>query len=283
MILRTKTKIALARAVYRGLSAGRSLAGRGDRVEVTRSGIRWSLDLNEGIDLSIYLFGAFERSTVISLRRLVKKGDVVFDIGANVGAHTLFLAQNVGDSGHVFAFEPSDYAFAKLTRNLALNPQLARRVTATQVMLTDSVDQPVRNEVYASWPLKSEEKLHPKHLGRRTSTSNASAETLTLYTSRQNIQRVDVIKIDVDGNELPVLKGGVDALERFRPKILMEVSPYVHDEENNSFEALIDLFKRCKYSFRHARTLEPVPLDPAQLRRLIPDGAGINVIAEPAE
>jgi hypothetical protein len=69
-------------------------------------------------------------------------------------------------------------------------------------------------------------------------------------------------------------------LERFQPKIAMEVSPYVHDEENNSFEALIELLKDCKYSLLHARTLQPLPLDAARLRELVPDGAGINVIAE---
>ena len=271
----------MARAAYRVLAAGRSLIGQGQRAEVTRSGIRWALDLNEGIDFAIYLLGAFERSTVNTLKRLVKEGDVVFDIGANIGAHTLFLAQSVGDTGHVFAFEPSDYAFVKLKSNLALNPQLSRRVTATQVMLTASMNQPLREEIYASWPLESQGELHPKHLGRRTSTRNALAETLAAYTAQQDIQRVDVIKIDVDGNELPVLSGGVEALTRFKPTILMEISPYVHDEENNSFEALIDLLRDCEYSLRHARTLKPVPLDAAQLRRLIPDGASINVIAEP--
>ena len=63
----------------------------------------------------------------------------------------------------------------------------------------------------------------------------------------------------------------------------MEVSPYIHDEENNSFEALIELLKDSKYSLRHARTMHSMPLDAAHLRELIPDGAGINVIAEPAD
>jgi FkbM family methyltransferase len=283
VILETKTKIALARVAHRALSAGRLLCRRGDRAEVTRSGIRWSLDLNEGIDFSIYLLGAFERSTVNTLKRLVTEGDTVLDIGANIGAHTLFLAQSVGESGRVFAFEPSDYAYEKLKVNLALNPKLSHRVTAEQIMLTADLNQPLREGVYASWPLEAEGELHPKHLGRRVSTKNASMETLESYLGRNDIGRVDVIKIDVDGNELPVFKGGFESLARFRPRIVMEVSPYVHDEENNSFEALIELLKDSKYSLLHARTMHPLPLDAARLRELIPDGAGINVIAEPAD
>jgi FkbM family methyltransferase len=280
VILETRTKIALARVAHRAISAGRSLCGRGDRTEVTRSGIRWSLDLNEGIDFAIYLLGAFERSTVNTLKRLVREGDTVLDIGANIGAHTLFLAQSVGESGHVFAFEPSDYAFQKLKANLAVNPSLKARVTAEQIMLAAEMTQPIKDGVYASWPLEANGELHPKHLGRRVSTKNALPETLESYSRRKDIRRVDVIKIDVDGNELPVFQGGSELLARFQPKIVMEVSPYVHDEENNSFEALITLLKDCKYSLLHARTLEPVPLDAARLRELIPDGAGINVIAE---
>jgi FkbM family methyltransferase len=280
VILETRTKIALARVAHRAVSAGRSLCGRGDRTEVTRSGIRWSLDLNEGIDFAIYLLGAFERSTVNTLKRVVREGDTVLDIGANIGAHTLFLAQSVGKSGHVFAFEPSDYAFQKLKANLAVNPRLKARVTAEQIMLAAEMTQPIKDGVYASWPLEADGELHPKHLGRRVSTKNASPETLESYSRRNDIRRVDVIKIDVDGNELPVFQGGFELLARFQPKIVMEVSPYVHDEENNSFEALIALLKDCKYSLLHARTLEPVPLDAASLRELIPDGAGINVIAE---
>jgi FkbM family methyltransferase len=280
VILETRTKIALARVAHRAISAGRSLCGRSDRTEVTRSGIRWSLDLNEGIDFSIYLLGAFERSTVNTLKRLVREGDTVLDIGANIGAHTLFLAQSVGQSGHVFAFEPSDYAFEKLKANLAVNPRLRGRVTADQIMLTAEMAQPIKDGVYASWPLQADGELHPKHLGRRVSTKNAAAETLESYFRRNDIRRVDVIKIDVDGNELPVLQGGLEMLARFQPKIVMEVSPYVHDEENNSFEALIGLLKDCKYSLLHARTLQPLPLDAAHLRELVPDGAGINVIAE---
>src|SRR5690348_3600903 len=109
-------------------------------------------------------------------------------------------------------------------------------------MLTAQMDHAVKPEIYASWPLESDEELHPKHLGRRVTPRNASAETLGSYLERNAIQRVDVIKLDVDGKELPVLQGGWNALASFRPKIVMEVSPYVHEEEENSFEALVFFF-----------------------------------------
>src|ERR1700751_5151651 len=120
-MLTTKTKVSLARLAHSCISAGRKLAGKGDSTIVERNGIRYHLDLNEGIDFSIYLLGAFEPGTQKTLQKLAKPGDVVFDIGANIGAHPLTIAQSVGRSGKVYAFEPADFAFAKLQRNLALN------------------------------------------------------------------------------------------------------------------------------------------------------------------
>ena len=86
MILNTRTKLAIARALNRTLLCGRSLVGLDTKAQVRRHGIVWDLDLEEGIDLSIYLFGCFEPMTSRALQRLVKP---VLDIGANIGAHTL--------------------------------------------------------------------------------------------------------------------------------------------------------------------------------------------------
>jgi tRNA G37 N-methylase Trm5 len=122
MILTTRTKISLAALAYRTIAAGRAIVGKNDYATVRRGGLTWALDLREGIDFSIFLLGAFERSTVRTLKKLARPESVVFDIGANIGAHTLGLARNVGPAGRVFAFEPADFAFEKLKRNLALNP-----------------------------------------------------------------------------------------------------------------------------------------------------------------
>jgi hypothetical protein len=62
-MLSTRAKIALAAIVHRFVSASRRVAGHGPNVEVRRSGLRWALDLEEGIDFSIWLLGAFERRT----------------------------------------------------------------------------------------------------------------------------------------------------------------------------------------------------------------------------
>ena len=94
--------------------------------EVARGGVNWRLNLTEGIDFSIYLLGAFEPITVAACARLIKPGDTVLDIGANIGALALPMARMAGPSGKVYCFEPTDYAFKKLTANLGPEPRSGR-------------------------------------------------------------------------------------------------------------------------------------------------------------
>lgn len=278
-MLTTKTKVSLAALAYKVVAMGRAAVGKDSRATVRRGGLRWDLDLKEGIDFSIYLLGAFERSTVSTLRKLVKPGDTVFDVGANIGAHTLGLARSVGVGGRVFAFEPANFAFVKLRHNLALNPDLAARTRPEQVMLNASPSGLVQEDIYASWPLETDATVHPKHRGRLVGTQGASVDTLDHFVVSHAIERLDLIKLDVDGHELPVLQGGREVLKKYHPTLVMEMSPYVHAEEHSSFAGLVALLRDAGYSLQDARTWKPLPLEVGALDQLIPDGASINVIA----
>jgi FkbM family methyltransferase len=279
-MLATKTKVRLAAVAYRFVTIGRRMAGKDNQVTVRRGGLNWRLDLTEGIDFSIYLLGAFERSTVATLQRLVKPGDVVFDIGANIGAHTLGLARSAGPTGQVYAFEPSAFAFEKLKCNLALNPALEAHTLPLQVFLVAQSAERIRGEIYASWPLDGDASVHPKHRGRLVTTDGAVTDTLDQFVGRQGIDRLNLIKLDVDGHELPVLRGGLKVLKRFRPILVMEMSPYVHAENKQSFAELVSLLRETGYALQNADDSRALPLDANKLEALVPDGASINVIAK---
>ncbi len=280
MIIPTRTKMAIAATAQAPIAAVRSLFGMKDHALVWRDGLKWDLDLREGIDFSIYLLRAFERSTRNTLRSRVQPGATVLDIGANIGAHTLGLARSVGPSGSVHAFEPTDFAIAKLRRNLALNPELDRRVCVHQTMLAAYPSAPIQKEIYSSWPLSGGANVHPKHGGRLATTNHARTDTLDAFAEREGLSRVDLIKIDVDGHEYPVLLGGSNLLYRWQPVIVMEVSPYVHEEEGNSFPHLIALLRDNGYSLVD-ESLRPLPLEADRLTEMIPGGASINAIAVP--
>jgi FkbM family methyltransferase len=277
--MKTVHKIAAARAIYRIIRAGRMLVGRTDRDIVVRGGINYDLDLSQGIDFAIYLGNIYERQTRAALRRLVSPSSLVLDIGANIGAHTLHLAQLVGPAGRVIAFEPTDFAFRKLRRNLELNPQLASRVTACHCFLTDTDAAPVPSEIYSSWPLQQQEGLHAKHLGREMKTESAQARSLDGVLAELADRKVQLVKLDVDGFECDVLRGATGLLRDVRPIFVMELSPYVLQEHGTSLDQLLSCFVPNGYVFYDERTLKPLPSAARELQKMIGDGAGINAIA----
>lgn len=275
-ILSTKLKIKIAQILSKIIRCGYMLLGKkSDHVIVTRHGVQFDLDLKEGIDLAIYL-GVYETTTLRAFRTLVKPGDVVLDIGANIGAHTLDLAKLVGNTGKVYAFEPTSYAFSKLNRNIFLNPTLSHSIIAEQLMLSDSDTQTPETAIYSSWPLAETGSLHSKHLGNLKSTEGCSAIRLDSYFSKKQISTLQFIKIDVDGFEYQVFKGAVKILEAFKPIILMEFAPYLLEERGDTLEALATLLKNIGYRFYHLNTNTEFLIQPGQI---FPSGKSVNVIA----
>jgi FkbM family methyltransferase len=277
--MKTAHKIAIARALHGAVRAGRGVLGRTDQDIIVRDGITYELDLSQGIDFAIYLGNIYERRTKAALRQLVSPSSMVLDIGANIGAHTLHLAQFVGPDGRVIAFEPTDYAFRKLSRNLELNPELGARVTACHCFLTEHDEDQVPSAIYSSWPLASEAGLHAKHLGREMRTEAARARSVDSVLSELADRKVQLVKLDVDGFECDVLRGATTLLRDVRPIIVMELAPYVLEEHGTSLDQLLSYFIPNGYSFFDERTKKPLPSTARELQRIIADGACINAIA----
>lgn len=246
----------------------------------TRRGIHWHLDLNEGIDFSIYLLGAFEPEAISWYRKEISDGAVVLDIGANIGAHTLNFARLVGSKGRVVAFEPTDYAFAKLKKNTSLNPCLESRIVACQVMLCAPGEEGEKPEgIYSSWPLEPDVSLHEVHGGKLQTVCGADTETVDGLLKKQGIGRIDFIKIDVDGHELSVLQGASETIERDKPPIFIEFCPHISAEHGVALVELVNFIIGKGYCFYDSRG-NVLPSDIIRLERLIPNGGSINVLAK---
>jgi FkbM family methyltransferase len=278
MFMKTATKIAIARALHEVVRFGRGTLGRPDKGIFSRRGIAYELDLSQGIDFAIYLGGMFEWTTSVALARLTEPSSLVLDIGANIGAHTLHLASLVGPSGRVMAFEPTDFAFQKLRRNLDLNPQLASRVETFQCFLTADDETRVPDAIYSSWPLTPESGLHPKHLGREMQTDAARAWSLDKVLAEHAGHRVQLVKLDVDGFECDVLRGATAMLRDHRPVFVMELAPYSLEERGSSLEELLSYFMPNGYSFYTLLSRKRLPSTARELQRLVADGASVNVV-----
>lgn len=275
-------KIFIARQLNRALRFGRRLAGHDMRTTVTRRGVRWALDLDEGIDLSIYLLGAYEPRTLDAYRPLIRPGAVIFDIGANIGAHALHFARLAGPAGRVFAFEPTDFACAKLQANLRLNPDLAPRVSIQQLFLVADRTTPPPASVASSWPVAHETGDVNAWHGRSHPALAATAMTTDDFCAAAKVERIDLVKLDVDGHEYDVLRGFRASLARFRPIIIVEIAPFIFaGAKAREFDDFVQLLVDLDYDFTDANTGRPVARDPAELRRTITPGGGINAVLFP--
>lgn len=276
-------KIFIARQINRLLRFSRRLAGRDMHVQCRRGGLQWALDLNEGIDLSIYLLGAYEPRTLRAYARLIRPGAVVFDIGANIGAHTLHFARLVGPNGRVYAFEPTDFACAKLRANLALNPALAPRVSLQQFFLVADRTVAPPAAVAASWPVADDTGDVNAWHGRDEDSHQATAVTADDFCAEAGLTRLDFVKLDVDGHEWSVLQGFRATLARFRPILVVEIAPFIYaGAKAQEFDDFISFLAGLGYRFTDANTGREVPRTAAALRAGITPGGGINAILVPA-
>ncbi|NQV99239.1 MAG: FkbM family methyltransferase [Rhodospirillales bacterium] len=276
-MLTTRVKVRIARHLSKVVRALRSAVGQPDPAMVRRLGLNWSLDLTEGIDLAVYL-NCYERSTFRRYNTIVPQGATVLDIGANIGLHALYLAHLAGQQGQVIAIEPTAFAFEKMQINLGLNPAIHSRVTLCQTMLMAAADKRLPGEVVSSWPLTTTQPSSTALSGAHRSTSGAEIDTVDGMVERRGLQRVDLIKIDVDGNELEILKGATKTLSIHQPLIVMELCPYQHDQNTGSFADLIQLVSDAGYDFFDISSDKPISADPAHIEKSIPPGTGMNIL-----
>ncbi len=200
----------------------------------TRRGIRYEVDLSELIDRAIYL-GGWEPGAVAFFEQTIRADDVVVEVGANIGAHTLILADLVGPQGRVIAFEPTSYAQRKLRRNLSLNPHLASRVIVrTEPVSNHELATPVLT-IKSSFPIGT----------RKAADETLSTAPIALDNERFN--RVDILKVDVDGYDVKVLEGAQGLLAKHKPLVMIELCEYALKTQGNSVRDIFILLTSMGY------------------------------------
>jgi FkbM family methyltransferase len=165
------------------------------------------------------LYGEFSEGEVEVFRQVIKPDSVVLDIGANIGCHTVFMAQAMENTGRVIAFEPQRLLFQVLAANVALNSLFnvqclnAAAGDAEGTVLVPFLD-PADKLSFGSLELGQHEEGEP--------VEKITIDSLDLAECR-------FIKIDVEGMETMALEGARDTISRCRPILYVE-----NDREENS-------------------------------------------------
>ena len=271
----TRVKLFIARGLYLLLH---TLLNK-DNLLIRRKGVFYQVDLSEGIDLSLFLFGNFQDYVVNQKYVRLADDAVIFDAGANIGSMAFRFAEQA-PRGHVYAFEPTDFAYGKLLNNLALNPHLAKRITPVQLFLSDRTKSDHEIQAYASWKVDgSALNTHPLHGGAIKSAPSVPAVTLDDYCLTNRIQRVDLIKIDTDGHEFNILRGARRIVEKHRPYIIFEIGLYELKEHDIEFEQIYKYFTGYDYDLLNAKNGRQVTLE--NFSDQIPKRSTTDIVAVP--
>jgi FkbM family methyltransferase len=201
---------------------------------------------------SIY-FGDYGLDITMVLERFLRHGMTFLDVGANVGYFSALALSLVGRNGHIHAFEPVPSLFAHLEQVARANPQ--HDLVCNMCGLGETEDHKlisVAGGSNAGWNT-----MVPGFM-----SSNLAVETVPVrvqrldkYLSSRRINSVDLIKIDVEGFELPVLRGSQAFFERMpnKPPIICEVAPGAYSKLGYSLRDLDAFLKRYDY-----RSYDPV-------------------------
>ena len=180
--------------------------------------------INLGGSFLRFLTGDAEPEVQHALGELLKPGDVVFDVGANIGFFTILCSRLVGDGGRVYAFEPMPENADTLRHNIALNG--LSNVTVVEKALSSSTGHA---ELFVSrWSafhsLNVEGASKREHLGPQAGEPIA-VETVTLdeFLAAGDVPAPDLVKVDVEGAELAVLQGMRHTLESVKPLLICEL------------------------------------------------------------
>jgi FkbM family methyltransferase len=207
------------------------------------------LRLHLGNDMSklIFVDGLFEPNEFAFLGTFLRPGMTFVDVGANDGAYTVFAARRVGAQGRAIAIEPSSREFERLTSNLELNR--LDNTTAVQAAAGDVSGQ--TSLAIASYGHEGQNTLgsvvaNPKV--ETVSVEKVDMRRLDDILAAAEVDKVDFVKIDVEGSEARVLVGARETLARHRPLLQLELETEWLTRQNSSPEEVFRLLDAAGYA-----------------------------------
>jgi FkbM family methyltransferase len=205
------------------------------RIKHCRHGLFIYNTLDRYVGRSLDRYGEFSEAEIALFDQLLRPGSVAFDVGANIGAHTVWLSKKVGATGRVVTFEPQRVIHQMLCANLALNGC---------------------ENVYALWAAagskggsarvprldyRAENNFGGIPLAPANSTDDISEGVPAMRIDDVHVPRCDFVKIDVEGMEQDVVAGAERTIRTYRPML------YVENDRRDRAAALVGALREMDY------------------------------------
>ena len=201
------------------------------------------LHLDEWIQANVYFTGSYEMEELDLVKSILKPEDVFIDLGANIGLYSMIASRAVGPKGHVYSFEPFPLNAERLKQHLVLNDCL--NATVIEKAVADKS---------GSLTLKYDSSSHNTGMPSAYSTDGAEVEVdvvaLDDLAKDQKWNRVDFIKMDIEGGEYLALLWMRQILETWKPKILLELHPEAVARTPYTTNQIIEVLTERRYAGR---------------------------------
>lgn len=165
----------------------------------------------------------YELNNINFINNNLEEGMVVVDVGAHIGLLSVIISQKIGNTGKVYSFEPTPSTFSILKKTIKINKKGNTIIPINKAVSHKSgiadfyvTDIAAHNSNSLSNNHRNYGNEHKIEVGL-TSIDELKTEF--------NIPKIHMIKIDAEGAELSVLKGSIEAIEEFRPKIILALHP----------------------------------------------------------
>jgi FkbM family methyltransferase len=215
-----------------------------------RQGINYSLDIHDYQNWLIYFYS--ESDSSFGTLSYVKKGDIVLDIGGNIGQTALMMAKKLGNTGRIYSFEPWPGTFQQLKKNLSLNPDISNKIQFENVALGAAPDNLMMYQDCIS--NNGGNRMVPQTLATSNGKVAVPVSTIDIFAGQHKLNLIDFIKIDVEGFEFKVLKGGMETIIKYKPLLFVELDDNNLREQGNNAKELIQLLIQLHYTIVNAAT-----------------------------
>ncbi len=212
--------------------------------------LKMHLSLSESMQSQIFWFGYYSRDVCAVMKRILKSGMVVVDAGANIGEITMVASKLVGTDGHVYSFEPMTAIANQLEQNLGVN-----RISNASILRFGLSNEVGSLPIFLAEGAFRDGSIHDG-LGtiyatpeRPKKVEDIPLTTLDIFSRNAALSRLDLVKIDVEGAELPALTGARDTLIRFKPYLIIEVQDETATSAGYKAADILEFLEPLGYRF----------------------------------
>jgi len=215
--------------------------------EIEKKGIIYKLDLSDLMDW--WFYWGFKDEAHEFLFTKIKPGNIVVDVGANKCILTSLFSDKVTKKGKVYSFEANPDSYLKSRSLIAKNSE-----RLNNCVLIGKACGSTYSTMQIARTAKNNTGMDRLVSIDSTEGLGNNVEVVRLDRELENLESIDLIKIDTEGFELEVLKGAKEILEKFKPKLFVELDKQNLDRYNANFEQVIEFLKPFGYSFYNVQS-----------------------------